>query len=405
MLARILTFILVLACNLTDVSVGGVKVSELLVLLLMPLLFRNGFIIKKTTANFLLVFVFFLFTAILVSLRTTFYMPANEQSPLKDPYIISVARFFELCIGAIVYGAIGTGFGAKDGAVLKEKFFTYSAVFTSIILVIYLFDLLGGTDFVTEPNDIRLKGFFVEGGPYGLFCAAIICLCHSFGLLRASIILPIGVAFLLSQSKAGLLLLILYFGANAAFKIKNFKKFFATSAMAVLLAVVGWQFLGDRLQGYFEDTSAIELTLRERSDDPSVVMGRIAATYIAPNMIFANPVLGVGLGNYSLVRNDAAYRGIFPVVDDWDLTGLGAVTVLAENGILGLLLFCGAYLAVIRRMESRGMVIASLIPAACFILGLQIYFVYPWIILGLCYRLGHKNAYVAYRPRSKFAGV
>jgi hypothetical protein len=84
-----------------------------------------------------------------------------------------------------------------------------------------------------------------------------------------------------------------------------------------------------------------------------------------------------------LVRNDPQYRGFFPAVDDWDLPGLGGwITILTECGILGFVLFLAVFIAAYRGSEKheKNLVLLSALP---FAFGVQMYFSYPWIILGL----------------------
>ena len=113
-------------------------------------------------------------------------------------------------------------------------------------------------------------------------------------------------------------------------------------------------------------------------------MGRIVAAFIVPRMIAAHPMLGIGIGNYSLMRNDPDYLRGLPFVDDWDLPGLGLISDAAELGI-PLTLFLAALLlrpflqARKQKAHAVCMAAAAFQPAA-LLLGVNLNFFYPWLI-------------------------
>jgi hypothetical protein len=123
-----------------------------------------------------------------------------------------------------------------------------------------------------------------------------------------------------------------------------------------------------------------------RPDDINLIMGRIAAALIIPRMIEAHPVLGIGIGNYSLMRNDPDYLDGLPAVQDWDLPGLGLISVAAELGIPLALLFIWllsrpARMAWRARCPAIVLATAGFQPAA-YALGVNLNFFYPWLISG-----------------------
>ena len=113
-------------------------------------------------------------------------------------------------------------------------------------------------------------------------------------------------------------------------------------------------------------------------------MGRLAAFVIVPQMIAAHPLVGIGVGNYSLMRNDPDYLQGLPAVDDWDLAGMGLLGSTAEFGI-PLTLFLLALLlrpsirAGRRKSPAIVAVAAALLPLA-FLLGVNLNFFYPWLV-------------------------
>src|SRR5207248_6892536 len=100
-----------------------------------------------------------------------------------------------------------------------------------------------------------------------------------------------------------------------------------------VLALMGIFLLRARINSYTRLYSNFAEALVVRPEDPNLVMGRISGTLIVPRMIGVHPVLGIGLGNYSLMRNDPDYLQGLPSVEKWDLPGLGLVGSTAELGI------------------------------------------------------------------------
>src|SRR5690606_27472893 len=116
-------------------------------------------------------------------------------------------------------------------------------------------------------------------------------------------------------------------------------------------------------------------------------MGRIPAVFIVPKMVENNPLLGIGTGNYPLLRNNEAYRGFFPLpipeIRILDAHGFGGIIdLLVDNGIIGLTVFMLIMYSIYKKRPKSKRVF--LIGFLClFMFGVQIYFLYPWILLGL----------------------
>ncbi|VEC20302.1 Lipid A core - O-antigen ligase and related enzymes [Shimwellia blattae] len=193
---------------------------------------------------------------------------------------------------------------------------------------------------------------------------------------------------MLSQSKAGIIscfLLVTYYIFIRSPLLRTFinpKKIIRFSITMIFLAGLVLGVTYKVAYNYYDDLNNVDDVLASRINDTSFVMGRIAATHIGPNIISDNPVAGVGLGAYSLVRNNIQYRQQFPFVSGWDLTGLGGLTTLAiENGFLGLGIFLFATLLYFSFNLLGGyFILLFLFP---FVLGAQLYMVYPWFYLGL----------------------
>jgi hypothetical protein len=116
-------------------------------------------------------------------------------------------------------------------------------------------------------------------------------------------------------------------------------------------------------------------------------MGRIVGAIIVPRMIAAHPLAGIGIGNYSLMRNDPEYLQGLPTVTDWDLPGLGLAGSSAELGI-PLTVFLLAMLFKPLRQARRAASPVAVMLAASFqpiatLAGVNLNFFYPWLITAL----------------------
>ena len=108
---------------------------------------------------------------------------------------------------------------------------------------------------------------------------------------------------------------------------------------------------------------------------------------MVPRMIAAHPIGGIGLGNYSLMRNDPEYLQGLPAVDEWDLTGMGLVGAMAELGIpLALWLFATLLrpLRIARQRKAAPVIaMAAAFQPLSFLLGVNLNFFYPWLVTAL----------------------
>lgn len=149
---------------------------------------------------------------------------------------------------------------------------------------------------------------------------------------------------------------------------------------------------------YVEKLDKIRKEVRLRPNDTNLIMGRLSGFYIAPNMIEENPVLGIGLGNYPLLRNNKEYRGFFPLPDktilDADASGFGGIIdIIIDMGIVGLCIFFVLNYLMLKRLFGRNKgVVLQLGFMILFLFGVQLYFSYPWAFLGVI--LAYQNNYI-----------
>jgi O-antigen ligase len=258
--------------------------------------------------------------------------------------------------------------------------------------------------------DDRVRGFFNEGGPFGIFLISA----GLVSMLRARLFLPripvlfklelalFVLALCLSGSKAGFLaaaILCVIAAVAAGRRLQRFAIFGICSLVLVLtLAIFGGKFFG-----YAYAYLNLDEALAYRPDDPSLIMGRVAAAAIVPRMIAAHPVAGIGAGNYSLMRNDPEYLQGLPPVDEWDLPGVGLLGAAAEFGIPLALAFVALLLQpLIRARRARApsvVVVAAGFQPVAFALGVNLNFFYPWLVAGIA--LAVADEYESRRGRNQ----
>ena len=386
----LLATIIVIATQLTDVKLGPIKIGELIGICLIPSIISYKFH-KRFLAIFFFITMLFIL-GIIKSFFTDFY-PAGDFGILKYPFVISISRYVEYltCFSIIA-------FMVKHITSIKKLneclgyFFLFNAFFS--ILFIFFYPL--GEQFnIYYGTTHRLQGFYNEGGPLGLYYAftAMLCAIFSFGKRRIFYMGIYGITIYLAQSKAATIALLSFFLISYFIKLKNklYKTIFLTIATILFISVTPII-----ISNYIEDIANIRVSIASRPTDLNLVAGRISGLFISSNMIKENPFFGIGIGNYSLTRNNPIYLDVFPpLVDIWDLPGLGGIHgILLDSGIIGLLIY-GLMIHILFRKSKNinhlsYLKVIFLLP---FIFGAQLHFHYPWIALGIAEILILKHAF------------
>jgi len=396
------------AClQLPDLKIAGLQLAEIIMLLLLPFVIKQIFK-SKTTICFLLYYVLFFLKTLVFNHFTVFYINDEQLAFLKHPGFISLARLVEMFACISFCSLIVNVFISSKNPynLLKGILFIQIMVLGLIYISIYLMysaHLLSTSNYdnliVYDSSEggmvYRLKGFFVEGGPFGLFYAFLFTICVAFykklNLTPWYLILCI-VPILFAQSKAGYMMVLLNGGLFLASKVKMlFKSYLARFSLYAII-VVGLT-LGTVvvLQMYIASLSDIEertANFAPGEIDPNFMMGRISATVIVPNMIRSQYLQGIGWGNYPLTRNNPAYREFMPEipVSMWDATGLGGILdMLLEAGVILFVFYAMLYTRIImiikkKLPQSNYLVLALIGP---LLLGVAIYFFYTWFLLGI----------------------
>ncbi|MEO6805310.1 MAG: O-antigen ligase family protein [Edaphobacter sp.] len=363
-----------------------------------------------------------LFVMAVLALRLTFY-PLDEVSLLKRPLFFSLSKLLQLA--AIVCGFLWlTNVLVVEKKLLVRAMSVYwrTGVLTSwYALLSWLVVTIGHVDPSSTLGSIlgaysvdyavRARGFFNEGGPFGIFVISAVVI----GLLRRHMtgrrlglanVAALFLAFVSSESKAAfflVLLLVLYLVIAAASFRKKVAYFILSTV--IFCSVAAWLNLPLFLSGYINSYHRVEDNVAALGRDPNAVLGRVAALYIVPRMISAHPITGVGIGNYPLMRNDPHYLGSLPTITDVeDLPAIGIPGITAEIGIPATLWLMFLLLAPFWACRKK----ASLIGAAAIFqllahtFGVQLTFFYPWFVSACAFAASsyEQGGYISQLQRS-----
>ncbi|WP_428330048.1 O-antigen ligase family protein [Mucilaginibacter sp.] len=392
--------------QMPDLKVSSIKISELLMLMLLPFYIKETFK-SKTLILFFAFYVLFLFKTFATNTIAQFFI--NEDLPLlKHPYFISLSRFVEMlaCIIFCVF-ILNALKLARDPLLLIKKFL-FVQIFCFGLLYIFIFALYKAHLLHTSAYDnlivydtsegdllYRLRGFYVEGGPFGLFYAFLLSVCVGFykklALNKWYIIICI-ILVLMASSKAGYMMVVLTFFVFFTIKIKHLFKSAVAKVSLFIVAGVATVYISTLVfDNYIQNLADVEQRTANFAPgelDPNFMLGRISATVIVPNMLKNKWVTGIGWGNYPLVRNNPQYRTFMPEVpvSMWDATGFGGMLdLLLEAGVVLFLVYLFLYFRVSKliskHFDQSPYIILSYI--APLLLGVSIYFFYTWFLLGI----------------------
>ncbi|PIF32101.1 O-antigen ligase-like membrane protein [Flavobacterium sp. 9] len=401
-LKLILTVCLITFCIQTpDVKLGFVKISELLLLLITP------FLLKKSINKFIFYFfVFFTIEMILgLIITSTHHFDILGPSKFKAPYVITIARYFELvtCISLCIITFRLFKNNTDQSKKIIDYLVNWNILITAFFFLVYILvkiGLLSIQNSIVVYDTNRLRGLYNEGGPFGLMLSFIFILTFFQQNTRyrffKQLFLFIIIAFF-ARSKAGILFVVIWIALFNFEILKN--KLRAFIFPIILVFLVGFYFLFMNVSSmYVTELNRVKQSVKERPTDINLILGRVSGVYIVPNMIEENPIFGIGLGNYPLLRNNAEYRSFFPKPPkesiDIDAHGFGGIIdIIVEMGILGFFFFMfivyGVYYE-IKNFNKGIVLLLGFILIYCF--GVQIYFLYPWVLMAII--LAYRNNYI-----------
>lgn len=396
-------------------KVGQIQYLELLYFVQLAILAyvfaKNQYQVRWFRPYFKITICYLIFSLVAIilsvaSLRYDFYYPA-ELTMLKYPVVITISRVAELLASVFIMLYLATKFRDDVTAAKFAMRVYFWAGIASGVFSILTFPLnLAGFDLGTYSESHRMRGFYNEGGPYGLYVLSVFLVGISLyrlgwekkGKLHFAFAV-LSIAFIGSQSKAAFVAALAMFLLNGLLSQSVGRRLaFVSGAVVFLVLISRVVDIAQGIQLYQQAGEAYERASHLHPNDPNFVYGRIAGAFIVPRMIEAHPVTGVGWGNYGIIRNAPEYRGASAWADINDDPGLGLFGTTAELGLpltvclIGCLFIPYVYLR--RKNAPLFLTNLALLQPVVHIFGAQLNLTYPWILtsfaLGITYAKASK---------------
>ena len=362
------------------------------------MIFRPFFLVAVLYTIFLLAS---LGLSISAALRFEFYVPLDLYL-LKQPVYITLARMVELTVSVAAMLYMAHLFRSD---LIKARFtmrvYFWTGVISGVYSILSLPFSYAGYKSVGAYSDLhRLRGFYNEGGPYGLYVISVLVVGYalyrqgweSLRRTRWSLILML-IVFVLTYSKAAICAALVITALNVLLAGSLKQRLVILSALVVIMGVIApFADLGGKLRHYKEASAVYERASHYRPSDPNFVYGRVAGAYIVPRMIAAHPLTGVGWGNYGTLRNAPEYRGAAVFVPESDDPGLGIFGLAADFGLplLAFLLVClFTPFFYLRSIGSPTYITnLALLQPIVHLFGAQLNVTYPWVVTAFALGLG-----------------
>lgn len=392
-------------------KVGPVQYLEILYFIELVVLFsifsENGYKIRwfrpycRIAINYL-IFALVAFTLSVCALRYDFYFPSSVNF-LSYPVLITLSRIVELGASVSIMLYLAEKFREnKDKLAFTMRTYFWVGFASAVYSILsYPLSMAGIANLGAYSSPIRMRGFYNEGGPYGLYLTSVFLI--GVALYRQGWIKKkalwfafsiLAVAFLGSASKAAFCAVFIILLLDGLFA-KSFTKRLALMLAIVIFLVAVYQVidLGAVLRSYQRVSQAYERLSHQHAKDPNFVYGRVAGAFIVPRMVEEHPFVGVGWGNYGLVRNAPEYRGAAAFGDLNDDPGLGLTGMTGELGLpltfyLGICLIL-PFIYLRRRKAPLYLTNLALLQPMVHLFGGQLNLTYPWIVTAFALGLGY----------------
>jgi len=352
--------------------------------------------LDKQSVRYIKGFSLFIFCALflsLLSLRLPTF-PVAESLLKQAPYL-SLSRLMQITLNFFAFITVYRLLvSSRANANLFINSYILFGLFNALYGIVSYHALMVGLDLggAYDVSGPRAKGLFFEGGPFGAYLISVLLLIlfRKYYLntasqpktcFQAAIVL---LAVLLAQSKVaillGLLLLsVYYFRKTSILRL---------GGVALLSSVIlGSLSFTDGIYGYIDGVSNFDLLIESRADDTAFAMGRIMGFILVPRIIIEYPFSGIGIGNYSLQRNNPDLLQGLPTTEYWDLPGLGFFGDVAELGIplalVLIMLISNPLRSGLKYKMHRWIIVLSTFHIAYYLLGGQITFTYPWFMSAI----------------------
>jgi len=401
-------FAATLSCTVT-LKAGDIQALECIFavdfLLLALLSLSHGMRIRVfrpfvTIARSYAVFLLLAFVLSLFSLQQNFFHNAG----LKAPVLVTVARMAELFLDAFYMLYLAVLYREDEKLCL---FGARTYYWTGMAGCLYSFatyplNLLAATQLGTYGDHHRFRGFDNEGGGFGVYILSVIVLAFvmrrrhwlSKGQFRIGIsVLAIG--FLGSQSKSAYFALAALGVIGLAWFLEGWRRWAVFAGLVAMLILMG-SIIGiqDQVEQYRRGAEQYQALSNLRAHDGNFVMGRVAGAVLAPRMIAARPLLGIGWGNYPLVRDDSVYRqGTAFSIASVDAPSLGVIDYIVELGFPLWLYLVWIELKPVYMLRRHGadawLIALALIQPVSNWAGAHLNLMHPWVVVAFALGLGY----------------
>ena len=328
-----------------------------------------------------------------------------HASALKAPVLVTLARMAELFLDAF-YMLYLAALYRDDEKLCIFGLKTY--FWTGIVGCLYSFatfplNVLFLSQYGTYTDRHRFRGFDNEGGGFGLYILSVMLIAafmYRRGWLSRTqyrVGMPmLIVGFVGSQSKSAYIAVGMLGMIILVWFVKGRRRWAALSALTIGLVILGSLIdIRGQVDQYRVGAERYEELSNLKWADGNYVMGRVAGAVLAPRMIAARPLLGIGWGNYPLVRDDVDYRqGTAFAIGSVDAPSLGVIDYIVELGIPLWLYLTWVELKPVFMLRRRGagpwLIALALIQPISNWSGAHLNLMHPWVVvafaLGLAYR-------------------
>ncbi len=409
--ALVLSILAAILCTSSQVKFAEVQLLEflfafdLLLLTVWLLLHPQPIVLSRPLFRIGLRWVIFMVLALLMALyalRQDFYVGGNV-SLLKQPFMVTLSREGELFLDVFFMLLLAEHY-RRDPWLLRVGGWTYFwvGVAGALYSVVSAIGIAAHIELGGAGRNYRMVGFNNEGGSYGTYLLTVIFLTLAMmqagwlskraGLWSMSLF---AIALLGSQSKAALFEIAIFALVGPAVRLRGIKLLVTTCAVAAVL-IIAFSVINVSalVSGYTSSISSYEQISNLSPDDGNIVVGRVAGLFLAPKMIAAHPLAGIGWGNYPIVRDDPQYRRSSPIVEtNLDSPSLGPIDYVVELGLPLFLYFTWVELVpalpLIRKRIGFGLISLVLMQPIANWFGAHLNLTYPWvaaaIALGMVY--------------------
>lgn len=327
-----------------------------------------------------------------------------HSSVLKAPVLVTLARMAELSLDAFYMLYLASLFREDERlCIFGARTYLWAGIAGCIYSFVTLpLNLLFEAQLGTYTTLHRFRGFNNEGGGFGLYLVSVILLAVVMYRRKwisqrqfyfGGAILTLGFAG--SQSKSAYVALVLLALIAMVWFLHGWKRWFVLIGLAASFALMATLFnLVEQVDQYRVGKERYQELSNLRPEDGNFVMGRVAGAVLAPRMIAARPLLGIGWGNYPLVRDDAEYRrGTAFAIAPLDAPSLGIIDYIVELGIPLWIYLTWVEMKPVfmlrRRRSDPWLIVLALIQPVSNWSGAHLNLIHPWVAaafaLGLAF--------------------